>query len=253
MHRESYISPRYNETQLRREFVDPFFKALGWDVDNESGYSPPPSRDELLLCCRRHAWQLADIVDPLVYKVPARELGATGWRLIRPEHAALMDRLAQSAVSLKEYTNGKICRGVVSGLTEAFVITAARRREIVSKNPEAKRVIRPFVQGRQIRRYAIEPISQYLIYTHHGIDMKAYPAVFEHLRPFRDQLEQRATEQEWYELQQPQFAYVSYFEQPKIVFPLLSQVADSRSIQKADSAPTPCILFRRQTRRCSAC
>src|SRR5579863_7153734 len=34
-----------------------------------------------------------------------------------------------------------------------------------------------------------------------------------------NQLEQRATDQRWYELQQPQFAYVSYLEQPKIVFP----------------------------------
>ncbi len=36
---ESYRSGRYNETQLRREFIDPFFKALGWDVDNERGYA----------------------------------------------------------------------------------------------------------------------------------------------------------------------------------------------------------------------
>ena len=27
--REAYKSTGYNETQLRREFVDPFFKALG--------------------------------------------------------------------------------------------------------------------------------------------------------------------------------------------------------------------------------
>ncbi len=32
-------SGRYNETQVRREFIDPFFKALGWDVDNETGVS----------------------------------------------------------------------------------------------------------------------------------------------------------------------------------------------------------------------
>ena len=38
---EAYRSDRYNETQLRREFVDPFFKALGWDVDNEQGYAEP--------------------------------------------------------------------------------------------------------------------------------------------------------------------------------------------------------------------
>jgi hypothetical protein len=36
---ESYKSTHYNETQLRREFLDPFFKALGWDIDNEQGYA----------------------------------------------------------------------------------------------------------------------------------------------------------------------------------------------------------------------
>ncbi|MBU6392723.1 MAG: restriction endonuclease subunit M, partial [Planctomycetes bacterium] len=37
--REAYRSGQYNETQLRREFVDPFFKALEWDVNNEKGYA----------------------------------------------------------------------------------------------------------------------------------------------------------------------------------------------------------------------
>jgi len=37
--REAYRSGQYNEEQVRREFIDPFFKALGWDVDNERGYS----------------------------------------------------------------------------------------------------------------------------------------------------------------------------------------------------------------------
>jgi type I restriction-modification system DNA methylase subunit len=37
--REAYESDGYNETQLRREFVDPFFKVLGWDVDNTAGYA----------------------------------------------------------------------------------------------------------------------------------------------------------------------------------------------------------------------
>ncbi|MHB8793317.1 MAG: Eco57I restriction-modification methylase domain-containing protein [Thermoleophilia bacterium] len=36
----AYKNPAYNETQTRREFIDPFFKALGWDVDNERGYAP---------------------------------------------------------------------------------------------------------------------------------------------------------------------------------------------------------------------
>lgn len=34
-----YRSGKYNETQVRREFIDPLFKALGWDIDNEQGYA----------------------------------------------------------------------------------------------------------------------------------------------------------------------------------------------------------------------
>jgi len=37
--RDSYGQGRYSETQLRREYLDPFFKALGWDVDNTRGWA----------------------------------------------------------------------------------------------------------------------------------------------------------------------------------------------------------------------
>ena len=33
----SYKSGDYNETATRRDFIDPFFKALGWDIDNSQG------------------------------------------------------------------------------------------------------------------------------------------------------------------------------------------------------------------------
>ncbi len=36
---EAYRSGLYKEAQLRREFLDPFFKLLGWDIDNEQGYA----------------------------------------------------------------------------------------------------------------------------------------------------------------------------------------------------------------------
>jgi len=39
--REAYLSPGYHETQLRVEFLDPFFIALGWDVHNASGFAEP--------------------------------------------------------------------------------------------------------------------------------------------------------------------------------------------------------------------
>ncbi len=36
---DDYKSSNYNETQVRREFIDPFFTALGWDVENKQGYA----------------------------------------------------------------------------------------------------------------------------------------------------------------------------------------------------------------------
>ncbi len=34
-----YKTGNYNETQLRREFIDPFFEQLGWDIANKSKYA----------------------------------------------------------------------------------------------------------------------------------------------------------------------------------------------------------------------
>ena len=37
--KDFYRQSDYNETLTRRDFIDPFFKALGWDIDNEQGYA----------------------------------------------------------------------------------------------------------------------------------------------------------------------------------------------------------------------
>jgi hypothetical protein len=33
----SYKKSDYNETLTRKDFIDPFFKALGWDMNNSAG------------------------------------------------------------------------------------------------------------------------------------------------------------------------------------------------------------------------
>jgi len=36
---DSYRAGKYNETLVRRDFIDPMFAALGWDIDNTAGYA----------------------------------------------------------------------------------------------------------------------------------------------------------------------------------------------------------------------
>ena len=37
--RDMYIAAPYKEAQVRVEFIDPLFRALGWDIDNSKGLS----------------------------------------------------------------------------------------------------------------------------------------------------------------------------------------------------------------------
>ena len=39
-HRDAYLrgQEKFNEQQLRQDFLDPLFHALGWDVNNDKGH-----------------------------------------------------------------------------------------------------------------------------------------------------------------------------------------------------------------------
>ena len=36
---EAYKQGKYKETQVRLEFINPFFEELGWDITNKQGYA----------------------------------------------------------------------------------------------------------------------------------------------------------------------------------------------------------------------
>ena len=38
---DAYCNPAYGETEVRVEFINPFFKALGWDVTNKASMQKP--------------------------------------------------------------------------------------------------------------------------------------------------------------------------------------------------------------------
>jgi hypothetical protein len=38
-HADEYTSPDFKEVMLREPFINPFFKSLGWDMENEQGHA----------------------------------------------------------------------------------------------------------------------------------------------------------------------------------------------------------------------
>jgi len=193
---------------------------------NENGYSfkyVPPLNVELFEKVSNQNVTLEKAVDVNSYLLSSDVLGSSVWILIDPQKQQLFEKILAGAKKLGQIYNGQICMGIKSGATAAFTIDPKKREEIISKNPDADEIIKPFLNGKDVQRYQILWDSKYLIYTYHGIDITKYPEVLEHLKQYKAQLKQRATKQEWYELQQPQFKYRPYFEGTKIIFPDISK------------------------------
>jgi hypothetical protein len=181
-------------------------------------YSPPVSPD-VFQALAGGSLQVEQAIAHSTYHIASEALERAVWGFGRRETDDLMARLRAACVPLSEYCDGQICMGVKSGLTEAFVIDAETRAAILRRNAKAGKIIKPFLNGRDVRRYHIDPKRLYLIYTHHGVRIQDFPSVERHLRPFKAKLEQRATCQVWYELQQPQYNFARFMDSPKIIFP----------------------------------
>ncbi len=185
--------------------------------DTATRYTPPTTRDRFPAIVAKSLTVQADVAERS-YTLEQGWYEQPEWSFARPNVTALMRRLA-SHQKLGTYVDGQICMGVKSGLGDAFVISRGVRDALVAANAQATEVIKPLVNGRDIRRYCLEPQNQFLLYMTHGINIARYPSVEAHLRPFKAALQARATQQEWYELQQPQERFSALLDGPKIIFP----------------------------------
>ena len=151
--------------------------------------------------------------------MPRARLGAGSWRFEGDALAALRDKIADGRKTLGE-VYGPPLYGIKTGLNEAFIIDAPTRDRLVKADPKSAELLKPFLRGENIKRWRVEPEGLWLINTPRGkVKIDEYPAIRDWLRPFRKDLEKRATKQEWWELQQAQLAYQPRFPSSKIVYP----------------------------------
>jgi len=123
-------------------------------------------------------------------------------------------------VLLGEYVGGKFYRGIVTGLNEAFVIDESTRKRLSEKDPKSAEIIKPFLRGKDIKRWRAIHQGQYFIWTYVGVDIERYSAIFKHLSEYQERLEKRWDKGDhWWELRPCD--YYAEFEKPKIVWPNL--------------------------------
>ena len=166
---------------------------------------------------------LYEIRDANSIFVLQQSLSSDEWQLVDSSTSGVLNKLVQTSVSLAEYISGPSLMGIKSGLNEAFIIDENTKDKLISVDPGASGILFPLVSGNLIRRYQTNYSGDYLIYTKHGVDIERYPSIKKYLSQFRIKLEKRATDQNWYELQQPQAAYLPVLQQPKIIMPDLAE------------------------------
>lgn len=151
--------------------------------------------------------------------MPRSRLGSGSWRFEDEPLARLRDKIAAGRKTLGE-VYGPPLRGIVTGLNEAFVIDRETRDRLVAADPRSEELLKPFLRGENVKRWRVEPEGLFLINTPKGkVNIDHYPAIRDWLLRFRPELEKRATQQEWFELQQAQLAYQPKLELPKIAWP----------------------------------
>ena len=171
-------------------------------------------------------------------EVLAAELQEEGWTLSDIRVQKLLAKLRNTGTPLGEYVEGKIYRGVLTGLNEAFVIDEATKNDLIAKDSASMEIIKPFLAGRDIKKYRKPEIDKFLIFTRRGIQIEKYLAILEYLRQYKERLVPKPKDfsgknwqgrkpgsYKWYELQDAVDYYIE-FEKPRIIIPAITKNAN---------------------------
>ena len=155
--------------------------------------------------------------------MPRARLSSGSWRFEGDRLDEIRTKMVSGRKTLRN-VYGAPLRGIVTGLNDAFVLSRERRDALIARDARSADVLKPFLVGGHLKRWHVESDDLWLIYTPRNcIDVEEYPAIRDHLLPFRGALERRVTKQNWWELQQAQAAYENGFRAVKVVYPKISQ------------------------------
>jgi len=155
-----------------------------------------------------------------------------GWNLASDTENNLLNKLKNNSVSLSDYVKGEIFYGIKTGLNEAFVIDEATKTKLITEDKRSEEVIKPFLAGRDIKKYQTPIIDKYLIFFPKGFTNRLgnnpkhgwkwlsenFSAVASYLKQFEDAGKKRYDQGDyWWELRACD--YYAAFEKPKIMLP----------------------------------
>ena len=152
------------------------------------------------------------------------------WVILSSSELALKHKIEEVGKPLKDW-DINIYNGIKTGCNKAFIIDEAKRQELIAQDPRSAEIIKPFLRGRDIKRYHIQWAGLYMLATGYDLDIpNEYPAIYNHLETIGERIEServgtrrkglfnRSDQGEnWWNLRA--CAYYSEFEKEKVVYP----------------------------------
>ena len=140
------------------------------------------------------------------YACSSHSLQRSVWALSADHEISLVESIESRRVTLASL-KAKIRLGLATGANNAFLLSKEQHQAFVEANPDSAEILKPVIRGRDVDRYQIRDVSQYLILAKNGVDLpKDYPELTNHLDSFGDKFKSRGAQgQHWYNLRSCSF------------------------------------------------
>jgi hypothetical protein len=126
--------------------------------------------------------------------MPRARFGDGSWQFEDDKLAALRAKIKAGKKTLGE-VYGPPLYGIKTGLNEAFIVSREKRDELIARDARAAELLVPFLRGENVKRSRVESEDLFLINIPRGkVRIEDYPAICDHLLPFRDKLEAKIME-----------------------------------------------------------
>ena len=159
---------------------------------------------------------------------PQARLDSSEWRIEDESINRLFERLMNQGTPLGEFVDGRIYYGIKTGLNKAFVIDRYKRDELIDADPRSAEIIKPWLSGREIKRWKAQWAGSYAIHVPWTLDITTYPAIRQHLSAFKHGLAKRPEVRRgvhpWFSMSRWAAEYYEEFEHPKIIWPEIARL-----------------------------
>ncbi|MBW8015121.1 MAG: N-6 DNA methylase [Planctomycetes bacterium] len=167
--------------------------------------------------------------------LPSDAIEGEDWNLTDAETIKTLRKMEASGISLKEYVNGEIYRGILTGFNKAFVIDSKTREKLIEEDPASEDLIKPMAKGDDVRKWHIRDKDRWIIVTPINVEIDKYRAIFSHLKKWENELKARQDQgNHWWELRP--CTYYGLYDSPKIHYP---EIAKERRFAFDDSGIYP--------------